>query len=138
MMRKYYYLFLLGFLFFAEGCQVYNECASFVNQRYVNTVSYFNTYYNAQTAFNAGEKEILDAQTQSLGKPISLAPESPISQTAKDKFNLAIEKASKLLTFYPTSKWVDDALLMIGKSYFYLGDDLKSRTKIFGNVCKIS
>ncbi len=128
-MRKYYYLLLLGFLFFAEGCQVYNECAGFVNQRYVNTVSYFNTYYNAQTAFNAGEKEILDAQTQSLGKPISLSPEIPISQTAKDKFNLAIEKASKLLTFYPTSKWVDDALLMIGKSYFYLGDDLKSQRK---------
>ncbi len=129
MMLKYYCLFLLGFLFFAEGCQVYDECAGFVNQRYVNTVSYFNTYYNAQTAFNAGEKEILDAQTQSLGKPISQAPEIPISQTAKDKFNLAIEKASKLLTFYPTSKWVDDALLMIGKSYFYLGDDLKSQRK---------
>jgi len=136
MMRKYYYLSLLGFLFFSEGCQVYNECASFVNQRYVNTVSYFNTYYNAQTAFNAGEKEILDAQTQSLGKPISLAAEIPISQTAKDKFNLAIEKASKLLTFYPTSKWVDDALLMIGKSYFYLGDDLKAQRKFLEMFAK--
>ncbi len=135
-MRKYYYLFLLGFLFSAEGCEVYNECASFVSQRYLNTVAYFNTYYNAQTAFNAGEKEILGAQTQALGKPISLAPEIPISQTAKDKFNLAIEKASKLLTFYPTSKWVDDALLMIGKSYFYLGDDLKAQRKFLEMFAK--
>ena len=135
MMRKYYYLFLLSFLFFA-GCQVYNDCASFMNQRYVNTVAYFNTYYNAQTAFDDGEKEILDAQTQALGKPISQAPESPLSQTAKDKFNLAIEKASKLLTFYPTSKWVDNALLMIGKSYFYLGDDLKAQRKFLEMFAK--
>lgn len=136
MMRKYYYLFLLGFLFFVEGCQVYNDCASFMNQRYVNTVAYFNTYYNAQTAFDDGEKEILNAQTQALGRPISQAPEIPISQTAKDKFNLAIEKASKLLSFYPTSKWVDNSLLMIGKSYFYLGDDLKAQRKFLEMFAK--
>ena len=107
-----------------------------MNQRYVNTVAYFNTYYNAQTAFDDGEKEILDAQTQALGKPISQAPEIPLSQAAKDKFNLAIEKASKLLTFYPTSKWVDNSLLMIGKSYFYLGDDLKAQRKFLEMFAK--
>ncbi|MGA9406185.1 MAG: tetratricopeptide repeat protein [Bacteroidota bacterium] len=129
MMLKYFHLFLLGVLFSAEGCQVYNEAAVFIGQRYTNTVAYFNTYYNAQTAFDAGEKEVLDAEVAQMGKPISTAPEAPLSQAGKDKFNLAIEKASKLLSYYPTSKWVDDALLMIGKSYYYLGDDLKAERK---------
>ncbi len=115
---------------------MYDECASFVNQRYVNTVAYFNTYYNAQTAFDDGEKEVIAARAQELGKPVPLAAELVLSQGAKDKFNLAIEKASKLLTFYPTSKWVDNALLMIGKSYFYLGDDLKSQRKFLEMFAK--
>jgi tetratricopeptide (TPR) repeat protein len=135
-MRKYYFLILAGLLLSSEGCQVYNECAGFVSQRYVNTVAYFNTYYNAQTDFNDAEKEVIAARSQELGKPVSQTTEPPLSQAAKDKFNLAIEKASKLLTFYPTSKWVDNALLMIGKSYFYLGDDLKSQRKFLEMFAK--
>ncbi len=135
-MRKYYFLIVAGFLFSSEGCQVYNACASFVSQRYVNTVAYFNTYYNAQTDFDDAEKEVIAARALELGKPVSQITEPQLSQTAKDKLNLAIEKASKLLTFYPTSKWVDNALLMIGKSYYYLGDDLKSQRKFLEMFAK--
>ena len=41
----------------------------------------------------------------------------------------AIAKASKLLTFYPKSKYVDDALLIIGKSYYYMGEYSKAERK---------
>ncbi len=135
-MRKYFYLVLLSLLLLGEGCQMYNTSASFLSQRYTNTVAYFNVYYNAQTAFNEGEKEVLDAQIQELGKPSSMISEVPLSATAKTKFNTAIEKASKLLSFYPTSKWVDDALMMIGKSYYYLGDDLKAERKFLEMFAK--
>lgn len=128
-MRRPYLLFLAVLLFSLQGCAVYNSGVSFINQRYINTVAYFNTYYNAETAFADAEKDVLAAQALELGRPVPLVTEAPLSQNAKDKFNLAIEKASKLLTFYPTSKWVENALLMIGKSYFYLGDDLKSQRK---------
>ncbi len=33
-----------------------------------------------------------------------------------------IKKASKVLTFHPDSKWADDALWLIGKSYYNMGD----------------
>ena len=117
----------LALLPLSGGCQVYNAGAGFVSQRYVNAIAYFNTYYNAQRAFDDAEKEILAAQQAQLGQPSSVA--QGVSPTARAKFNTAIEKASKLLSYYPTSKWVDDALLLIGKSYFYLEDDLKAERK---------
>ena len=120
---------LLGLLMLFQGCQMYNAGADFVHQRYVNTVAYFNTYYNAKKAFEDGEKQVLDQQKSAAGKQSAQAAALPLPGDSKAKFNLAIEKASKLLTFYPTSKWVDDALFMIGKSYFYLGDDLHSERK---------
>ena len=120
---------LLGLLLLFQGCQMYNAGADFVHQRYVNTVAYFNTYYNAKKAFDDGEKQILDQQESSAGKQSPQGASPVLPGDSKAKFNLAIEKASKLLSFYPTSKWVDDALFMIGKSYFYLGDDLHAERK---------
>jgi tetratricopeptide (TPR) repeat protein len=126
----------LGFLFLAEGCQVYNAGANFLSQRYINTVSYFNTYYNAQRAFDDAEKEVLVAQKAQQAKPGLAVQGNPISSTARTKFNTAIEKASKLLSFYPTCKWVDDALFLIGKSYFYLDDNLKAERKFLELIAK--
>ncbi|HTX18385.1 MAG TPA: tetratricopeptide repeat protein [Bacteroidota bacterium] len=114
-----------------QGCQIYSSGLDFVHDRYINTVAYFNTYYNAKKAFEDAEKQVLDQQ-QTLAasaKPASQNTPPPIPGDAKTKFNTAIEKCSKLLTFYPTSKWVDDALFMIGKSYFYLDDDLHAERK---------
>jgi TolA-binding protein len=119
----------LGFLLVAEGCQVYNAGANFVTERYVNTVSYFNTYYNAERAFGDAEKEVLAGKRAQQWKPALPGKTNSVSQGARLKFNTAIEKASRLLSYYPTCKWVDDALLMIGKSYFYLEDDIKAERK---------
>ncbi len=41
----------------------------------------------------------------------------------------AIKKASKVLKFHPESKWVDDALWLIGKSYYNMGDYLLADRK---------
>lgn len=119
----------LGFLLVAEGCQVYNAGANFVTERYGNTVSYFNTYYNAERAFADAEKEVLAGKRAQQWKPALPGKTNSVSQGARAKFNTAIEKASRLLSYYPTCKWVDDALLMIGKSYFYLEDDIKAERK---------
>ncbi|HTR81004.1 MAG TPA: tetratricopeptide repeat protein [Bacteroidota bacterium] len=123
-------------LLLSAGCQVYNSGAEFVHQRYVNTVAYFNTYYNAKKAFGDAEKLVLDAQAKQPVAQTGPLSASTIPSDAKIKFNLAIEKASKLLSFYPTSKWVDDALLLIGKSYYYLGDDLHAERKFLEMFAK--
>ncbi len=111
-----------------SGCAVFDPVAEFTGQRYTNAISYFNTFYNAQRLFNEAEDEVLQARRGAVEKPAGHQP-SAIPASARQKFQTSIEKNSKVLSFYPESKWVDDALMMIGKSYFYMGDDLRSERK---------
>lgn len=111
-----------------SGCFVYNPTADFVKQRYTNAVSYFNTFYNAQRAFREAEEEVITAQKEFREKS-ALGAVFTIPSTARTKFTSSIEKNSKVLSFYPQSKWVDDALLMIGQAYFYLNDDVRAERK---------
>ncbi|MDD8019210.1 MAG: hypothetical protein PHP42_12625, partial [Bacteroidota bacterium] len=129
-MKHTLFIFTVALAIFSTGCFVYDPTADFVKQRYTNSVAYFNTYYNAQRAFSEAEDEVLTAQKDFRDKSITgSVKQFTISQTARTKFTSSIEKNSKLLTFYPTSKWVDDALLMIGKAYYYMEDDVKAERK---------
>ncbi|MCX6137119.1 MAG: tetratricopeptide repeat protein, partial [Ignavibacteriales bacterium] len=112
-----------------SACSIYNPVADFVGQRYTNVISYFNTYYNAQRAFNEAEADVMMTRRAASTKNPQSIQSVPVSSVARQKFNTAIEKGSKLLSYYPTCKWVDNTLLMIGKSYFYLEDDLKAERK---------
>lgn len=79
--------------------------------------TYYNTFYNAKKAFKEGEK----AQEKAApGRRASLG---------QAQYEIAIKKASKVLTFHPKSKWADDALFMIGKAYFNMEDYVKARRK---------
>ncbi|MFZ4619986.1 MAG: tetratricopeptide repeat protein [Bacteroidota bacterium] len=123
--------YITAFLLFAAvipGCAVYDPFAEYTKQRYTNVVSYFNTFYNAQRLFSDAEDEVLKArrdyyERNSTGKPLA------IPSSARQKFQTSIEKNSKVLSFYPNSKWVDDALLMIGKAYYYMEDDVRAERK---------
>jgi TolA-binding protein len=122
-------IILLTFLLpLFSGCMVYTPAAEFIKQRYTNTVAYFNTFYNAQRAFSDAEDELLKAKKDYDEKPNQGKPFT-ISQSTKVKFNASIEKNSKILTFYANSKWVDDALFMIGKSYSYMEEYAKAERK---------
>lgn len=110
------------------GCMVYTPIADFTKQRYTNTVSYFNTFYNAQRLFDDGESEVEKAKRDFLERGSSNRVFT-IPASARTKFQSSIEKNSKVLSFYPNSKWVDDALMMIGKAYYYMDDDVRSERK---------
>ncbi len=111
-------------LFVFSGCSI----GSFIG-------AYFNTYYNAQKAFDEAEAEVLSSlQQQAIARteraylsPFDIAPQT------RTKFATVIEKCSKLLQYHPESKLVDDALLMIGKSYFYQ-NDLQSAERKFNEL----
>jgi TolA-binding protein len=91
--------------------------------------SYFNTYYNAQRLFAEAEDEVWSLpELQKTGRNYYLA-QFNISQSTKGKFTQVVEKCSKLLQYHPNSSLVDDALLMIGMSYFYEGDNLQAERK---------
>lgn len=88
--------------------------------------AYFNTYYNAKKFFSQAEKKRVDQEkkAQVSGNTNPNAKKAKIPEYTK-----AIEKGSKVLQLHPKSKYVDDALMLIGQSFYYTYDYLKARRK---------
>jgi len=81
------------------------------------TCIYFNTFHNIRKNFNAAEDtRKKDGRDQARSGEVK-------------QYTDAIAKASKVLERHPTSSWVDDALFIIGASYYYLGDFDKASRK---------
>ncbi|MBI4547653.1 MAG: tetratricopeptide repeat protein [Ignavibacteriae bacterium] len=87
---------------------------------YQNITGYFNTYYNAKRTFDQAVEEVKKANPKDRDTNYFAIRNVP--GTAQTKFDQVVEKASKLIQFYPKSKWVEEGLLLIGKSDVYLGD----------------
>lgn len=97
---------------------------------------YYNTFFWARKNFNQAEKkqqESLRAKDsqQDSPNPVYRGNQNPqqkpggdfyVSPEAQTLYKNAIEKAARVLTYHPDSKWVPDALWVIGKSYFSMGD----------------
>jgi tetratricopeptide (TPR) repeat protein len=126
-----------------SGCVVWN----FVDTRYQNVTGYFNSMYNARTLFAEATAEIQE-QEKSFEHPKD-SGESPttkekkasaknkrvikkeygVPSAAAQKLDKVIEKCSRILVAYSKSKWVDDALLLIGKSYYYKHENVRAERK---------
>jgi TolA-binding protein len=91
--------------------------------------SYFNTYYNAQRLFDEAEDEVLRQARTPQTPDTTFLPPFVVSSSAKTKFNSVIEKCSKLLQYHPNSSLVVDAILVIGKSYYYMNENEKAERK---------
>ncbi|MFH0992327.1 MAG: tetratricopeptide repeat protein [bacterium] len=118
------------------GCSVFEPIGGFFASGYENTVSYFNAYYNAKKAFDEAEKEITAQARSPKNKTTELAQPGRISETAKANLTKVIDKCSHILSFYQSSAVADDALLLIGKSYFYQADYIKAERKFSELVAK--
>ena len=73
--------------------------------------AYYNTFFNARQAFDTAE---------------SSRKGSIRSRVDKGNYEKAIEKSLKIIEHYPDSKWYDDALFVLGVSYFYTGQPHKA------------
>lgn len=141
---------ITGAAFLLQGCAVWD----FVDTRWQNATGYFNTYYNAAKLYAEAEEEIaqnlmskvIDPQQSAAEKGIDLLDgasddergkikreismlESGTPSTAVMKLDKVIEKCSRILVNYPKSKWVDNALLLIGKSYYHKFEALRAERK---------
>jgi tetratricopeptide (TPR) repeat protein len=116
-------------VFFCNGCSVFSFIGDSLSQGYENMVSYFNAYYNAKRLFTEAEDEIKTAEVQARGKPVPVGQAQQIPATAKQKLGQVIDKCSNILAFHPASSLVDNALLLIGKSFYYQADYLKAERK---------
>ena len=63
--------------------------------------AYFNMYFNAKKNYDQAEEKRKQSNT-----------------IDKNLYENSIKELSKVLEFYPNSKWVDDALLMMGQCYY--------------------
>ena len=73
--------------------------------------AYYNTFFNARQAFNTAE----GSRTSSSRGRID-----------KTNYQKAIDKSLKVVEEYPNSKWYDDALFVLGVSYYYTGQPNKA------------
>ncbi len=104
---------------------------TFIGNRYNNFRAYYNTFYNARRAFDVGEEAIERSERQiDRSRFISVFPATqPGAPTSGGQFEQAIEKSADLLRERPDSKWADDALLLIGKAYFYQNNVVGAEAK---------
>ena len=105
-----------------NGCGVWNDFTT-----------YFNLYYNTSTLFDEAETAVQKAQTDIFA---TTEPNVPASATAS--LTKVIEKCSKILQFNSESAFVDEALFMLGKSFYYQKNYLKALRKFQELIAKQS
>ncbi|MEP0822898.1 MAG: tetratricopeptide repeat protein [Ignavibacterium sp.] len=110
-------------------CSVFRPVGDLISDGYENTVAYFNSYYNAARIFDEAEREVLDHERTVRMRQGLVDRHVDPPASAKAKFSTVIDKCSNILSFQPRSALVDDALLLIGKSYFYQGEFVKAERK---------
>jgi len=100
-------------MIFLTGCSVWD-----------NFITYFNLYYNADELYTKIEKQILDQKKDlfSIESPV-------IPPAANADVQKLIEKCSAILQFHSTTSYVDEALMMLGKAFYYQKNYLKSQQK---------
>ena len=86
----------------------------------LSSCAYFNTFYNAEKYYNEANKLRLEKS----GKAIPLR--------AIDNYGKTIQKCKVVLSDYPESKYVNDAIFLMAKAQFYRSeyDDAISNLKI--------
>ena len=105
-------LFIVPVLFLA-GCSTWG-----------NFTTYFNRYYNTKVLFEKAEAQIL-AQKKDLFDTEELL----VPGIATQSLTNVIKDASKILQFNSDTKYVDDALMILGKSFYYQGNYQKALRK---------
>jgi TolA-binding protein len=89
-----------------------------------NFTTYFNLYYNATELFEKAEKQINEQEKDLFSTEIPNLPGTANADLVK-----VIEKCSEILQFSSETAYVEEALLMLGKSYFYQKNYQKSIRK---------
>lgn len=105
---------MMGLALAGVGC----SGSSFLGAGYTNFTAYYNTFYNANKAFDEGMKSVASGDAPIDRRHYISIFQQP-GQGSNKSFKKAIDKSASLLREHPDSKWVDDALILIGKSYYF-------------------
>lgn len=83
-----------------------------------NGCAYYNTFYNIKKDFKAAERRVARAQIE---QPPSNAPrpgQPAQGASSAQAYQDILQSCAKLLEYYPNSRWIDDALMIMGVCYF--------------------
>jgi len=112
--------FIPGLIFFLlltvlsmDGCGVWH-----------NFTTYFNLYYDAKDIFETAQDAIKAQQTD-----LFAVEEPNATGNVNQQLSKVIDKCSTILQFHSQSAYIDDALLMLGKSFYYQRNYLKALRK---------
>ena len=104
---------------------------------------YYNVFFNAERAYVEAE----EGRIQREGRSTTTSPASASSRSGassqrgsrsgsprtsrggEELYRTAIQKSAKVIAYYPESEYVDDALLLMAKSYYRLGEHARSLRK---------
>ncbi len=120
---------LLPLVISVEGCVVLNPVGDAISSGFENALTYFNVYYNASKAFNDAEASIREARKTAELKGSQGMQADQIPADAQKNLDLVIDKCSNILAFHSKSAYVDDALMMTGKAFYYKGEYAKAERK---------
>ncbi|RMF59293.1 MAG: hypothetical protein D6743_16550 [Calditrichaeota bacterium] len=82
-----------------------------------SSCAYYNTFYNTKKLY----RDAVKAYEGRKG-------ERPTAQEIR-AYDQTIAKASKILQVYPNSKYVDDALMILGECFYYKGEYVRAQRK---------
>lgn len=115
---------------------LFSGCSLGLQQRWTDFNAYYNTFYNARQSYEAGMRSMNNQRFDiNAERPIRIH-RTPVRAGQAD-FERAIEKSADILREHRDSRWVDDALELIGKSYFQLGQYFSAEQK-FNEILQTS
>jgi tetratricopeptide (TPR) repeat protein len=131
-----YSLFLLGLIsiIFLPACSVNKN--KLTNRIYHNVSAHYNGFWNGRESYREGLKQLkistVDNYAEVLpifnyGTDQDLASLKPNMERAIQKASVVIQRHSMRFQNKEYNRWIDDSYLLMGKSYFYMGEFVSAR-----------
>jgi TolA-binding protein len=111
----------------------------FMGNRSEEFGTFFNKFYQALEDYDEALTDYRASTISAYNRRLdSLNITPPISAVAKEKLNKVLERCSKIIQYNKSTRFIDDAVLLIGKSYYYMGEYLQSERKFSEFLSKLT
>jgi tetratricopeptide (TPR) repeat protein len=102
---------------------------SWMARQWHNTVAHYNTYFNAREKVRLTEKELRERFADRFDGVLEIYNygDENVLRNNGGAMDEVLKKTSNLVDQHPKSKWVDDAYMLMGESYFLRGDFFAAR-----------
>jgi tetratricopeptide (TPR) repeat protein len=101
--------------------------------------TFFNKFYQALVDYDEALTDYRASTITAYNRRLdSLNITPPISSTAKEKLDKVLARCSKIIQYNKSTRFLDDAVLLIGKSYFFMGEYLQAERKFSEFLSKLT